>query len=145
MTDLSDLNLSNRTYNCLKRAGINTLEELREISKADLQKIRNLGPLSLNEVLKVRNSYPEENTFKWIPIDKKCPPTGEALIVTIYDTYRQTNELRYPVYYRQSCYCDKYYFYLYGIEENILLPEFSKIVAWMPMPKPYEGGCQDEN
>lgn len=43
------LNLSFRTYNCLKRAGINTIEEARN---ADLINIRNLGPRSMEEVIK---------------------------------------------------------------------------------------------
>ena len=41
------LNLSFRTYNCLKRAGINTIEEARN---ADLTNIRNLGLHSMKEV-----------------------------------------------------------------------------------------------
>lgn len=76
---------------------------------------------------------------KWIPIDDGLPPLGTTLIVTIQDTLRQRRELRYPVYYRQSYYGNGYGFYQYGVEEHILLPEFSEVIAWTPLPEPYEG------
>lgn len=75
---------------------------------------------------------------QWIPITEGIPPTGDVLIVTIFDTIRQRRELRYPVSYRKSYYSDSYGFYQYGVEENVLLPEFSEILAWMPIPKPYD-------
>lgn len=144
MTDINDLNLSTKAYNCLKRAGINTLEELRETSKADLQKIRNLGVRTLEEVLKVRNNYPEENTFKWIPINEKLPPLGACVICTVREHFRNQFELRYPVYYLQKTYENGYAFY-FGDTNNPLLPDISEVVAWMPIPKPYEGGYPNEN
>lgn len=47
---IEDLELSVRSYNCLKRAGINTVEQLTERSEADMMKVRNLGQKSLTEV-----------------------------------------------------------------------------------------------
>lgn len=47
---IEELDLSVRSYNCLKRAGINTVEELTEKSEEDMMKVRNLGKKSLEEV-----------------------------------------------------------------------------------------------
>ena len=48
---IEELELSVRSFNCLKRAAINTVEELTEKSEADMMKVRNLGKKSLQEVL----------------------------------------------------------------------------------------------
>ena len=48
---IDELELSVRSYNCLKRAGINTVEELTNRTSEDLMKFRNLGRKSLEEVL----------------------------------------------------------------------------------------------
>lgn len=50
-TPIEDLDFSVRAYNCLKRAGIHTLQDLVNKSDADVMKIRNLGKKSLKEVL----------------------------------------------------------------------------------------------
>lgn len=47
---IEDLELSVRSYNCLKRAGINTVEELTLKAEDDMMKVRNLGKKSLEEV-----------------------------------------------------------------------------------------------
>ena len=49
---IEELDLSVRSYNCLKRAGINTVEELTYKSEEDMMKVRNLGKKSLDEVSK---------------------------------------------------------------------------------------------
>ena len=49
--NIDDLELSVRSYNCLKRAGINTVEELCARTSDDMMKVRNLGRKSLEEVL----------------------------------------------------------------------------------------------
>lgn len=49
--NIDELELSVRSYNCLKRAGINTVEELINRSSDDMMKVRNLGRKSLEEVL----------------------------------------------------------------------------------------------
>lgn len=48
---IDELELSVRSYNCLKRAGINTVEELCSKTSDDMMKVRNLGKKSLEEVL----------------------------------------------------------------------------------------------
>lgn len=48
---IDELELSVRSYNCLKRAGINTVEELTNKTSEDMMKVRNLGRKSLDEVL----------------------------------------------------------------------------------------------
>lgn len=49
---IEDLELSVRSYNCLKRAGINTVAELVQKTEDDMMKVRNLGRKSLDEVKK---------------------------------------------------------------------------------------------
>ena len=74
---------------------------------------------------------------KWKPIKEGLPPIGVPLIVTIYDSIRFRRELRYPVYYQQSIFCDEYGFYVNGTD--ILLPEYSEVIAYMLIPNVYEG------
>jgi DNA-directed RNA polymerase subunit alpha len=47
---IEELELSVRSSNCLRRANINTVEELTEKSEEDMMKVRNLGKKSLNEI-----------------------------------------------------------------------------------------------
>lgn len=49
--NIDELELSVRSFNCLKRAGINTVEELTNKTPEDMMKVRNLGRKSLEEVL----------------------------------------------------------------------------------------------
>ena len=49
---IEELDLSVRTYNCLKRAGINTVKDLYEKTYEDMLEVRNLGKKSLEEVIK---------------------------------------------------------------------------------------------
>jgi DNA-directed RNA polymerase subunit alpha len=49
---IEELDLSVRSYNCLKRAGINNVEDLANKTEDDMMKVRNLGRKSLEEVLK---------------------------------------------------------------------------------------------
>ena len=49
---IEELDLSVRSYNCLKRASINTVEELTQKTEEDMMKVRNLGKKSLEEVQK---------------------------------------------------------------------------------------------
>ena len=48
---IEELDLSVRSFNCLKRAGINTVEDLTNRSEEDMMKVRNLGRKSLDEVI----------------------------------------------------------------------------------------------
>lgn len=50
-TAIDDLDLSVRSYNCLKRAGINTVEDLTSKTEDEMMKVRNLGRKSLDEVI----------------------------------------------------------------------------------------------
>lgn len=52
---IEELDLSVRSYNCLKRAGINTVEDLTNKSEEDMMKVRNLGKKSLEEVIQKLN------------------------------------------------------------------------------------------
>ena len=47
---IEDLDLSVRSYNCLKRVGIQTVEELTQKTEEEMMRIRNLGKKSLKEV-----------------------------------------------------------------------------------------------
>ena len=47
---IEDLDLSVRSYNCLKRAGIQTVEELTQKTEEEMMRVRNLGKKSLKEV-----------------------------------------------------------------------------------------------
>lgn len=47
---IDELDLSVRSYNCLKRAGINSVQELAQLDEADLMRVRNLGKKSMEEV-----------------------------------------------------------------------------------------------
>ena len=48
--NIDELDLSVRSYNCLKRAGIQTVMELTQKTEEDMMKVRNLGKKSLKEV-----------------------------------------------------------------------------------------------
>ena len=48
---IEDLDLSVRSYNCLKRANINTVGELTQKTEEEMMKVRNLGRKSLKEVV----------------------------------------------------------------------------------------------
>lgn len=54
---IDELDLSVRSFNCLKRAGINTVEDLINKSEEDMLKVRNLGRKSLEEVIAKLDSF----------------------------------------------------------------------------------------
>ena len=53
---IEELELSVRAYNCLKRAGIDTVEDLTSKTEEDMIKVRNLGKKSLEEVIQKLHS-----------------------------------------------------------------------------------------
>lgn len=55
--NIEDMDLSVRSYNCLKRAAIHTVEDLTKKSEEDMLKVRNLGRKSLDEVISKLRSY----------------------------------------------------------------------------------------
>ena len=54
---IEDVDLSVRSYNCLKRANIHTVEDLTKKTEDDMLKVRNLGRKSLDEVIAKLESY----------------------------------------------------------------------------------------
>lgn len=54
---IEEMELSVRSYNCLKRANINTVEDLIQKTREDMLKVRNLGLKSIDEVLEKLNEY----------------------------------------------------------------------------------------
>jgi len=54
---IEEMDFSVRSYNCLKRANINTVEDLVNKSKADMLKVRNLGLKSIDEVVQKLETY----------------------------------------------------------------------------------------
>jgi DNA-directed RNA polymerase subunit alpha len=54
---IEDMDLSVRSYNCLKRANIHTVEDLTKKTEDDMLKVRNLGRKSLEEVIHKLESY----------------------------------------------------------------------------------------
>mgnify|MGYP004642361329 FL=1 len=54
---IEDMDLSVRSYNCLKRANINTVEDLTRKTEEDMLKVKNLGRKSLDEVINKLTSY----------------------------------------------------------------------------------------
>ena len=53
---IEELDLSVRSFNCLKRAGINTVDDITNKSEEEMMKVRNLGRKSLEEVIHKINS-----------------------------------------------------------------------------------------
>ena len=72
-TKIEDLGLSVRSYNCLSRAGIYTIEDLTQYSAEQIKLIRNLGPRSFDEVIEklslIGYKYDEDNG--WIKSEPK--------------------------------------------------------------------------
>ena len=54
---IEEMNLSQRSYNCLKRASIHTVEDLTKKTEEDMLKVRNLGKKSLDEIIYKLESY----------------------------------------------------------------------------------------
>ena len=54
---IEDMDLSVRSYNCLKRANIHTVEDLTKKTEEEMLKVRNLGRKSLDEVILKLQSY----------------------------------------------------------------------------------------
>lgn len=54
---IDSLNLSTRSYNALRRNGIDSIDKLIQLTRADLAKIRNIGITSIQEILTSTNQY----------------------------------------------------------------------------------------
>lgn len=90
----------------------------------------------LTTILSIVNEQPEIG--EWISIDDRLPTLGTWNIVTIKNHIMGgKKELRYPVIYMEKMYDVGYGFYENGTD--ILMPEYSEITAWQPLPEPWEG------
>lgn len=72
--DISEMNLSVRSYMCLYRAGIKNIADLSALTEEDLMKVRNLGRKNLEEIISKLNEYGIEFPFY---IEKKSEKTTE--------------------------------------------------------------------
>ncbi len=75
---IEELDLSVRSFNCLKRAGINTVEDLVSKSEDEMMKVRNLGRKSLEEVMAKLDSLgfklnTDDDVTKIIRSETGCP------------------------------------------------------------------------
>ena len=60
---IEELNLSVRAYNCLMRAGVDTVEKLRSMSDEDLMRVRNLGKTCFDEIKLVLSKCPPAKRY----------------------------------------------------------------------------------
>lgn len=68
--DIEELDFSVRTYNCLRRAGITTVSQLKQMTIVDLKKIKNLGSKSLKEITQKVELFGADNRVPqdvWLP------------------------------------------------------------------------------
>lgn len=87
----------------------------------------------------VREIEENHNGFNDI-VEIGLPPVGKPLIVTIKDNLQgRPNELRYPVYYeKDSMKCGYHWSWRYGDFSYELVPDVSEVIAWQPLPEPYQ-------
>jgi len=104
-----------------------------EVLKTYLHEDDEEGELAFNVAIKSLEKEPCE--IKWVPIKEELPPLGIKIIVTVIEHFRRKIELRYPVYYMEHGYREGFGFY-FG--DSQLLADVSEVVAWMPMPRPYD-------
>lgn len=67
---IEELDFSVRTYNCLRRAGITTVCQLKQMTIEDLKKVKNLGSKSLNEIVQRVELFGADNRVPqdvWFP------------------------------------------------------------------------------
>lgn len=60
LEDMADKGLSVRSYNCLKRSGINTLDDLKGMTFEELMRVRNLGRKCCDEIIRIMRGYGAE-------------------------------------------------------------------------------------
>jgi DNA-directed RNA polymerase alpha subunit len=67
---IEELDFSVRTYNCLRRAGITTVSQLKQMTIVDLKKVRNLGSKSIEEITQKVELFGADNRVPqdvWFP------------------------------------------------------------------------------
>ena len=89
----------------------------------------------------VREIEENHNGFNDI-VEIGLPPVGKPLIVTIKDNLQgRPNELRYPVYYEKDSMKGGYHWsWRYGDFAYELVPDVSEVIAWQPLPQPFQNG-----
>ena len=123
---LADLGMSIRAYNCLKRAGINNLKQLLEFSTDELEKVRNIGKHSSDEVLNIINiinmhgyDYYLEHVLKSSDLiennEKKDKLLNEEAFNELYEFLKsdlsRTNDKNLTMkYYKGNNVCTEYYY-----------------------------------
>lgn len=85
---IEELNLTMRTYNCLKRSGIDTVDQLHRLSDNDLRALRCIGPKAIAEVReKLKKARPQTNA------DRIRSMTDEELAELIMCPYNSDGEI----------------------------------------------------
>ena len=87
-TSIERLDFSVRTYNCLKRAGIDSVEKLRDLSFGELKRIRNLGMKSIEEIREKLTAFKD--------ITERYPSDGKSYM-TALDELIGLNEVKEQV------------------------------------------------
>lgn len=79
--------------------------------------------------------------MNWTSIEWGTPPPGVPLIVTVAcaDDGNHGPKICFPVIYRKSFIRDEWRFYEHGMEDGLIGPDYYRVTAWMPLPKPYNG------
>lgn len=73
---------------------------------------------------------------EWTRIEDRIPQTGIPLIVSVINNFnKKRKELRFPVYYEFHYFEQRW---VWRLNDGYLLPEYSEVEAWMPLPKPYK-------
>jgi DNA-directed RNA polymerase alpha subunit len=68
--EIENLDLSVRSFNCLKRAGINNIEQIIKLDYTEIARVRNLGRASVREIQVVVNDYMRHNYIEWTRHDE---------------------------------------------------------------------------
>lgn len=71
--EIENLDLSIRSYNCLKRAGINLIMEVLQLDYERIIRVRNLGTRSIREIERVVNEFTRSNYINW---SESLPPVA---------------------------------------------------------------------
>lgn len=90
-TPIEQLDLNVRTYNCLKRAGINSIEEVKSMSEEDLNNIRNLKRNGLRDIQERLAEFKLEDNVKLFKIFGQDEYGDEVVILKVS---RNEQELR---------------------------------------------------
>ena len=98
--NIEDIDMKARTYNCIKRAGIDTIEQLLERNINDIKYIRNLGQEEYEEVLGIIENYKNKtmnNISMSYDFENKAYVIycGEIVHMTVYNWLDSIKEFRW--------------------------------------------------